>query len=177
MPELSIDLLVAAPADQVWDVIGHRFDRIGDWATAITASTAIPTPRSLATRTTAAVSVPAPVAGRVCQTGVRLVGEITETLTAYDDAGRTLAYQATGMPAFVTLGRNTWSVVPVDDTTCRLELRARFDTHGLLGLLGRWAILAQTRRTSHHLADDLHHYIETGEPSPRKKHRQRADRQ
>ena len=41
MTELSIDLIVAAAADQVWDVIGHQFDRIGDWATAIPRSTAL----------------------------------------------------------------------------------------------------------------------------------------
>jgi hypothetical protein len=37
MPALSIDLVVAAPAEQVWEVIGRRFDRIGDWSTAIPA--------------------------------------------------------------------------------------------------------------------------------------------
>jgi hypothetical protein len=107
------------------------------------------------------------------QTGIRLVGEITETLTAYDDANRTLTYQAAGMPAFVTLARNTWTVTPIDARTSRVSLRARFDTHGPLGLLGRWAILAQTRRTSRHLADDLRQYIETGRPSPRKQRQQR----
>jgi hypothetical protein len=50
---------------------------------------------------------------------------------------------------------------------------ARFDTRGPLGSLGRWAILAQTRRTSRHLADDLRHYVETGSPSPRKQRQQR----
>jgi hypothetical protein len=72
------------------------------------------------------------------------------------------------MPAFVTLARNTWTVTPLDPHRSRVSLRARFDTRGLLGLLGRWAILAQTRRASRHLAEDLRHYVETGQPSPRK---------
>ena len=42
MPELSIDLIIAVTADRVWEVIGRRFDRIGDWATAITHSTGVP---------------------------------------------------------------------------------------------------------------------------------------
>src|SRR5439155_20584637 len=42
MAELSTDLVVAAPADRVWEVIGRRFDRIGDWATAVPHSTALP---------------------------------------------------------------------------------------------------------------------------------------
>src|SRR5437016_2933065 len=102
MPELSTDLIVAAPAERVWDVIGRRFDHIGDWSTAILASPAIPTPltrppaASAPASSMAAAGANAPVAGRVCQTGIRLVGEITETLIAYDDANRTLTYQAAG---------------------------------------------------------------------------------
>jgi hypothetical protein len=186
MPELSVDLSIAAPADRVWSVIGPGFDRIGDWATAIPTSTAIPastaTPADRAGSgvtpiggrlPTFAGTVDAPVAGRVCETGMRLVPQVTETLIAYDEANRTLTYQASGMPAFVTLARNTWTVTPVDANRCQVSLRARFDTHGLIGLLGRWAILAQTRRTSRHLADDLRHYAETGTPSWRKQRQQR----
>jgi hypothetical protein len=168
MPELSVDLVVAAPADRVWDVIGPGFDRIGEWATAIPASTAIPTDPP--------APGPAPVAGRVCQTGIRLVPQVVETLVAYDDSHRTLTYEASGLPAFVTVARNTWTVVPIDANRCRVGLRARFDTRGLIGLLGRWAILAQTRRTSRHLAEDLRHYVETGTPSPRKQRQQRRQR-
>jgi hypothetical protein len=177
MPELFTDLLVAAPAQRVWDVVGRQFDRIGDWATAIPRSTAVPHPVAGAYRAVdtgnrglpvVTVGLDAPVAGRVCTTGIRLVSEVTELLVAYDDADRTLTYEASGMPAFVTLARNTWTVATIDSRRCRVELRATFDTQGLLGLLGRWAILAQTRRTSRHLAEDLRHYVETGRPSPRK---------
>jgi hypothetical protein len=150
MPELSFDLIIPAPADEVWDVIGPGFDRFGGWASAVLTGT-----------------------GRVCQTGIRLVPQVTETLTAYDDAARSLTYEASGMPAFVTLARNTWTVTPIDADRCRVSLHARFDTRGFLGVLGRWAILTRARRTSRHLADDLRHYLETGEPSPRKQRQQR----
>lgn len=188
MTELCTDLIIAAPADQVWKVIGPGFARIGDWATAIPTSTAIAiaTPPSVAapadvatrgrSRLPVAAAIDAPVVGRVCRTGIRLVPEVTETLVAYDDAERTLTYQAGGMPAFVALARNTWTVTPIDAHRCRVALRARFDTRGLFGLLGRWAILAQTRRASRHLADDLRHYVETGTPSPRKQRQQRRTR-
>src|SRR6266511_1666434 len=108
MPKLSKQIIVAAPADAVWQVIGPGFDRIGDWATAIPASTAIPAPS--ATRVTprvARAAVPglgdASVAGRVCTTGTRLVPRVTETLVAYDDANRTLTSDAPGIPDFVTV--------------------------------------------------------------------------
>jgi len=114
-----------------------------------------------------------PAAGRVCQTGVRLVPQVTETLIGYDDANRTLTYEASGMPTFVTLARNTWTVTAIDAHRSRVSLRARFDTRGLLGRLGRWAILAQTRRASRHLTEDLRHYVQTGQPTPRKQRQQR----
>jgi hypothetical protein len=84
MPELSTDLIVAAPAERVWDVIGRQFDRIGDWATAIPASAALPhiTVPTTVGRPVAAVNLGAPVAGRVCETGSRLVPRVTETLIA-----------------------------------------------------------------------------------------------
>jgi hypothetical protein len=177
MPELSTEFAVAAPADAVWDVIGRRFDRIGEWATAIPASTALPPPADTETATAQAVtrlpvariSGGAPVAGRVCTTGVRLVPTVTETLIAYDDANRTLTYEGSGLPRFVTMARNTWTVTPLDERRCRVTMQARFVTRGLLGYLGRWAILAQVGRTARYLADDLRHYVETGHPSPRKR--------
>ena len=160
MPELSLDLIVDAPADAVWDVVGRRFDRIGDWATVIPASVAVPSP--------ATVCPAAPVAGCVCQTGVPLLPRVTEMLVAYDEAGRSLTYEAAGMPAFVAVARNTWTVVPLDERRSRVRLQARFDTRGLLGRLARWAILARVRRTNRYLAEDLQHYVEHGTPSPRK---------
>jgi hypothetical protein len=166
MPDLYTEFVVAAPAEAVWEMIGRRFDRIGEWATAIPASTALPPAPTPALSRSPLVG--APVAGRVCTTGVRLMPEVTETLVAYDDANRTLTYEGSGLPRFVTTARNTWTVTPLDERHCRVRLRARFDTRGLLGLLGRWAILAQVRRTSRHLAHDLGHYAETGTPSPRK---------
>jgi carbon monoxide dehydrogenase subunit G len=174
MPELSIEFVVAAPADAVWDVLGPRFERIGEWATAIPASTAL-SPAAETGTAEAATGLPAgqiiggaPVAGRVCTTGVRLVPRVTETLVAYDEANRTLTYEGSGMPAFVTAARNTWTVTALDEGNCRVTIRAQLVTRGLLGHLGRWAILTQTRRTSRYLADDLRHYAETGRPSARK---------
>jgi len=172
MSELRSSFLVAASADAVWEVIGRGFDRIGEWATAIPASAALPqTPPQGAAGGRGPVAddaIGAPFAGRVCQTGIRLVPRVTETLIAYDDSRRTLTYQGSGMPSFVSTARNTWTVTPVDEHRSRVTVQARFDTHGLLGRLAGFAILAQLGRTSRHLADDLTHYVEHGCPSARK---------
>ena len=74
------------------------------------------------------------------------------------------------MPGFVTLARNTWTVIALDEGTCCVSLDARFDTRGLSGVIARRLLLVQVGRTSHHLAEDLRHYAEHGTPSPRKQH-------
>lgn len=178
MSMLTRQFTVEASADAVWDLVGRRFDRIGDWATAIPASTAIAaTPSGRApTRTPAPTVMDAPVAGRVCQTGVRLLPQVTETIVAYDDAARSLTYEASGLPTFVATARNTWIITPLDERCTRITLYAQFDTRGLIGALARWVILIQVGHTSRHLAEDLRYYLEYGIPSPRKQKQLRRAR-
>ena len=175
MRQLSADLTIDAPADQVWEVIGPGFARMGEWASVILASTATPGPAGPACPGPAcagpAGSDGAPVTGRVCATGVRLVPRVTETLIAYDQARRTLSYQAQDLPALVTLARNIWTVVPFGEHRCRVALQAQFQARGALGVLAGWAVSVQTRRNARLLEADLSHYIRHGTPSPRK-HRQ-----
>jgi hypothetical protein len=126
MSALTSAIVIDAPAERVWQVIAHQFDRIGDWATAIPASAAVafaPSP------------VPAPVAGRVCHIGVRMVPTVTETVVAYDEVTRTPTYEATdGMPSFVTLARNRWQVTKITATQSRVAFHAQLDVRGPLGV-------------------------------------------
>jgi len=87
---------------------------------------------------------------------------------AYDDDSCSLTYEAGGMPSFVTVARNTWTVTPVDSDSCIVTLDAQFDTRGIVGAMARWALLAQLRCTSQHFGDDLRHMVEHGRPSPHK---------
>jgi Polyketide cyclase / dehydrase and lipid transport len=171
MPTLSRHVIVDAPADAVWEVVGRQFDRIGEWATAIKASTAIPA----STKTTAVTGAPsvaamgtAPVAGRVCRTGVRLVPQITERLVAYDNTDRTLTYQAEQQPRFLKAARNHWRVDAIDERRSRISLHAMVEPRGLLGWLGYLLLRVQLARVAAEFLQDLQHYVEHGRPSPRK---------
>lgn len=166
MQPLTSTITIDTSADQVWDIIAHQFGRIGEWATAISGSTTITAP---ATVTHNHVPVEAPVAGRVCDTGIRAVPQVTETIVAYDEDARTLTYQATaGMPAFVTLARNTWQVKPLSDVQAQVTYAGELEVRGVLGALARRLLLARVARDGQYLLDDLKHYAEHGEPSPRK---------
>jgi hypothetical protein len=165
---LTNHIIIEAPADAVWEVVAARFDRIGEWATAIPSSTAVPAVHQPA-------AAGAPVPGRVCRTGIAMVPEATETIVEYDGAGRTLTYQVTGgLPAFVALARNRWQVTALDHRRCRAEFQARLEVRGMLGRLARWWLLARVGRDGGHLLADLKHYVEHGTPSPRKQRQLRG---
>jgi hypothetical protein len=166
---MSAQLRIDAPADRVWEVIGPGFARIGEWASVIPASAPVPVPAATpgpGAGLNAAAAPPEP--GRVCTTGSRMLPQVTELLVAYDPAGRTLTYEASGMPAFVTLARNTWTVIPDGESACLVTLDARFQARGVPGLLARWVIAIQARRNARLLQADLRHYLKHGAPSPRK---------
>ena len=161
MPKLSNYIHIDAPADQVWQVVGVQFDRIGEWATAIPASTAAPNSGGV---------TQARATGRSCHTGLRWLPEVSETILDYDDAARTLTYEAQdGMPKFVAVARNRWTVTPEGAQRCRVSYDAVFETRGVLGRLARGPALIGVMRTGRHTLDDLKHYVERGAPSPRKR--------
>jgi len=166
MSALRQHIVIDAPADTVWQVVAGRFDRIGEWAAAIPASV-------FATADTD-VDVGAPVAARVCETGIGALPRVTETIVGFDAANQTLTYQASkGMPAFVTAARNTWTVTALSARQCQVDIAAEFTTRGVIGRLARTIILARVLRDGRHVLDDLKYYVETGTPSPRKLSRQR----
>jgi hypothetical protein len=104
----------------------------------------------------------------VCDTGIRMLPHATEMIIAYSDSDRTLTYQATGMPAYVGVARNRWTITAVDQQRTQAAFEAVFAPRGILGrLLAAW-LLVQIGRTGRYLLGDLKHYAEHGVPSPRK---------
>jgi hypothetical protein len=180
MPQITSHLSIDAPAERVWQIIGPGFARIGDWATSVPASVPLPAtaPAAIAPAATtpAAAAASAPVTGRTCHTGVGRMPTVNETLTSYDDSSRTLSYEATGMPGFITTASSTWVVTPTGEDSSRVTVTGIFRTRGPLGLLACWAIILQARLTARHLQADLRHYVKFGTASPRKQRRQSRGR-
>ncbi len=148
-----------APAGAVWEVLAHRFDRVGEWASAIPSSTA---------SADVSADVGAPVTGRLCAIGVRMVPEIEERIVAYDEANRTLTYEGRGMPKFIKTARNRWHVEALDDQRSRVSVEATLEPRGVIGRLMYVFLRLQLARIGPQFLNDLEHYIEHGEPSPRK---------
>jgi hypothetical protein len=76
-----------------------------------------------------------------------MLPQATELIVAYSERDRTLTYQATGMPAFVRVARNRWTVTAVDDQHCRAAFDAVLTTSGILGRLPAGLLLIQVGRT------------------------------
>ena len=109
---------VAAPAEQVWALVGPGFADVGAWATVIAHSEP----------TTAGD-------GRRCSvSGMPGVDEVVERLTAYDETARTLTYVAdTGLPGYVRHATNTWTVTPLGPDRSRVAVDARVNVSGPRG--------------------------------------------
>lgn len=164
---IAASIEIAARAEDVWEMIGPGFARVGEWATAV--------PHSVEVEHSRDDTAPdAPCAGRVCETTVKGFDKITETITAYDALRLTLTYRASGFPGFVRDATNTWLVEEVGPGRSRVSLEGRVVVAGVGHLLS--PMLAwNMRRIGRESLDDLKHYVEQGVASPRKR-RQLAKR-
>lgn len=159
MTTISRDIIIAAPADAVWQVVAHQFDRIGEWATAITSSQP---------STSLSGGVHAPVRGRACHTGIRLAPQVEERIVGYDEAGRTLTYEAVGPPKFLKSARNRWHVEAIDGQHSRVSIRATVEPRGIIGRVMYLMLRLQLAKTVPQFLQDLEHYVRHARPSPRK---------
>ncbi len=151
---------INAPAKNVWRVLAHEFDAIGQWASAIPASHAAP-------------HLPAPagaeVGGRVCSTAVAGFAAVQETFTHYDEASMRFAYQATeGRPWFLKRAENHWEVRAQGPTTSLVEARAELDVALFPGLFLAPLLMLQMGRVSRRTFEELKYYVERDQPHARK---------
>jgi hypothetical protein len=153
--EMRAELVINAPAEDAWAVVGERFGEIGEWASAIIES----------------VMDGPPAVGRVrtCQVagfGPIKAGVITERLIQFDPEAKSLAYQAAaGMPWFVAGAVSRWSVHAGPGSACSVRIHAslalRLAARPLSPVL-RWRLRAGGRRT---LAE-LKRRVEAGHSDP-----------
>lgn len=158
--QVNDEMIVNAPASQVWRVLAHEFDQIGQWSSGVTESRAI-------------VDVPilegAKVGGRVCLSDGFLGGEAQEAFTHYDEKTMRFGYKGMGeLPWPFKSGGNNWSVRSLDTNKSLVAFSAEVDLHLLPGIfmlllkpifkkvLGTWTL------------EELKYYVEHDKAHPRK---------
>jgi Polyketide cyclase / dehydrase and lipid transport len=98
--EMRAELVISAPAEDTWVVVGERFGEIGEWASPITKSSMDGPPGAGRVRTC-----------HVAGFGPLPPGVIKERLAHFDPQARSLSYEAAaGMPGIIRRAVNRWLV-------------------------------------------------------------------
>ena len=151
-------MTIEASADRAWEILGTNYVRAGDWASAVYVSGARPGwPEVTA----------APVAGRTCETSL---GPFTESIEAYDEARRHIAYSASGakMPGFVRSLVNAWWIEPAGPERAEVTMELNADIAQPFRTLMGWMMKRRFDTVLTESMDDFKAYAETGRPSARK---------
>ncbi len=92
------------------------------------------------------------------------VREVTERVVAYDEAGRTLVYEAMDQPRLLSLARNRWQVTALEDGRSRVGLEATVELRGALGPVLGLLLRQYFVRLGRQVLADLAYVVEHGEP-------------
>jgi hypothetical protein len=157
--ELRNEIIILAPAERVWQVLGERFMHVSEWAAPITASCPVgPAEPGVGVTRSCNIAPFGPVKA----------GVVEERLTRFDREAMAFEYEALrGMPSFVGRAVNRWSVSRIDDQRSRLHIHATLSLSGpmaLLGCLVKWEMQAGGAK----VAEELKYFVENGRPHPRK---------
>ncbi|MEM9563324.1 MAG: SRPBCC family protein [Actinomycetota bacterium] len=103
---------------------------------------------------------------RICDTES---GQLRDTITRVDDAGHVLEFSVDGLPFFVRSVVSTWSLEAVSATETDITIGPRIETLPVIGRLFEIPMRRALEKLYPGLLDDLAVYVETGEPSARKR--------
>lgn len=157
--KVSVD--IAAPAEEVWDILGRQFAEIDIWSSTVTESVAVPFEEVPAHVT---ASTNSKVAGR---TTTSKALEATEILIAYSDSGREFTFQAVKTPGFIVYARNHSTVTELGTGRSRVTFDIDMKLKGVMSVL-KGKFKKKLTKAMGQVQQDLKHYAETGKPAPSK---------
>ena len=152
---------VNAPIDAVWAVVAHDFFGADKWAASLDLSQARtdvgpgPSGSGLVSN------------GRACAT---TLGDVSETITHYDEAAKTLSYSAVApsMPFFVKGLKNTWTLTPKGKGKTTVGTNIEVALMRIIGDMMSPMMKMQMGKLMRETMEELKFYIEEGKPHPRK---------
>ncbi len=156
--QIKRQFTVNASANKVWDIIGHQFDRVSDWASGVYASHGIKTD---------AVFQDAAYSGRTCETKI---GFLNETITQYDEQQKIVAYKAKGdkMPFFVKGMSNCWTVTPIGPNQTQVDMCMEAALLPVFNLVMGPMMRLQMGGLISQTIEEFQYFAEKGMPHPRK---------
>ncbi len=153
--KFSKQIIVNAPAEKVWGVLGRDFANVGNWATLVSHSEV---------NTEAPVVNNSPVGGRLCSTSI---GKISEEFTAYDDQNMSFSFKGVITSKLFSNLISSNKVTAIDDNTSEVTVTPNVELT-FLGTMMFPLIKLQLSKAVSGALDDLKYYVENGKPSPAK---------
>lgn len=152
-------------ADTLWTLVGPGFADVGAWTTSVDKSFAVGTPQLEG----------APCNERECHVNISGYDKMIETLTLFDADSRQIAYEVTeGVPGFVLLARNHWTIREVGPGRSVAEMACTMRLSAWAGLFLGGTMKRTVARNLKEVFQELKVYAETGDTSAQKKSRLRA---
>ena len=159
--EMAFQVAINAPVDKVWKVVAHDFHKADEWVSTINHSRVRPEAGP------APGLAPLETAGRACDT---TLGGFKETIVHYDEQHHRFGYQAEGekMPFFVKKMVNNWTVKPRGPHRSLVDMKLDIELMPVIGTLMQPMMKLQLSKVLREATEELKHFVETGEPHPRK---------
>lgn len=156
--KISKSIQINAPASEVWHLVAHQFEDVGQWASDVAHSKKT---------TNLNLLEGADVSGRICSSKY---GDIVEGFIHFDEAGMTFTYDAKGdaVPFFIKGTINTWKVEAKGDNACIMSFSPEVDFIPVIGIIVGFPIRMFMRTVLQNTLEELKHYMETGKVHPRK---------
>lgn len=160
--ELSKEIEINVSAEKLWQMVGPGFVDVYKWSSNVDHAVGSGTPEFEG----------AVCSQRGCDLNVKGFSKISETLTKYDEANMSLAYKVDeGMPSFVTLAKNDWTVVDLGNGKSKLIMKATFKSKGFMGMMMNGMMEKKMSETLETVLNDAKVYAETGNVSKAKQDR------
>lgn len=151
------EVIIDAPIDEAWEVLGPQFQDVHKWASSVKHSTSLNNES---------------LNGSTCNERgctVKGVGEIKEKLLTYSPENYSLSYQVhEGMPKMIKYASNNWQLIDLGNGKTKLKLKIRLETKGFMGWLMGGMMKKKMTKLSGEIAEEFKYYVETGKPHPRK---------
>ena len=154
--------IINVSADSLWTIVGDGYANAGVWATNVDHSVGKGTPEFQG----------ATCDERSCDINATGFSAITEKLVQYDTSLRELTFSVTeGLPGFVTLAQNHWTVESLSDSTSRLKMHVTMEMKPFMGTLMAGMMRKNLKTLLPTISNDLKIYAETGKVSASKEAR------
>lgn len=154
--QMKKEITIQTPAQKVWRILAHEFDKMGEWSSDLHDTRAI---------IEGFRPVGAKVCGRVCAShGFSGREEIEEVFTYYEEENMRFGYKGTKIPWFIKSAENNWSVRSLGKDRSVAEFLGKVELNAFLALL----VKPYFEKLGRRVLEELKYYAEKDETHPRK---------